>query len=177
MQEITLNKSNAFSTRGCPLLGLQGDRATRALFANIEHRCYANNPVRIELAHQSQFCLSDAYSACPSISRTDASSSEYGSSSQVVRPEQRSLLMSFVAGVACVAMVFAAGLVMASTVVGFAAAFFVLIGLSLLGLSFTESGERTFSSIANRPPGETEKMAPQGVHSPAFSGKDPRASL
>ena len=49
----------------CPHLGLADDRATHALFATEEHRCYVAAIRRIEPDHQRRFCLTDRFGACP----------------------------------------------------------------------------------------------------------------
>ena len=50
----------------CPLLGLPGDPQTHYSFAHDGHRCHASlRPAPIEATHQSSFCLSSSFGACP----------------------------------------------------------------------------------------------------------------
>jgi LysM repeat protein len=50
--------------RVCPYLGMADDRATHALFATDEHRCFVATPAPIEAGHQELVCLSDAFASC-----------------------------------------------------------------------------------------------------------------
>ncbi len=53
----------------CPNLGLEGDRSGRCPEPSPRHRCYLwMERGRIDLAHQSHFCLTDAYDDCPWLS-------------------------------------------------------------------------------------------------------------
>ncbi len=52
--------------RSCPHLGLTDNRTSHHLAPSNDHRCYLwDQGDRIDLAHQKNFCLTDAYSYCP----------------------------------------------------------------------------------------------------------------
>ena len=56
----------------CPLLALQGDRSTHAGRPSTAHLCHAfDEPARIELAHQSRFCLTAAHVDCPRFAQAE----------------------------------------------------------------------------------------------------------
>lgn len=50
----------------CPYLGLADDADSHATYATEAHRCYRlDNPTRIALTHQENFCLGESHTSCP----------------------------------------------------------------------------------------------------------------
>ncbi len=66
-QSIEASDGPGISSRPvvCPSLGLDGDRQTHALFATDTHRCFAGHVSPVAFPHQSQYCLSGQFAACP----------------------------------------------------------------------------------------------------------------
>ena len=52
--------------RACPFVAFEHDQARRSVEPDRRHRCYAEPvPAPRAIAHQTTYCLSSGFSACP----------------------------------------------------------------------------------------------------------------
>lgn len=61
--------------RICPYLGVAGDPKSRFSYPSKAHLCHAAKPVPIDLAYQTQYCMSGRYESCSRFQRAEVGAS------------------------------------------------------------------------------------------------------